>query len=110
MQKLRITRNDLRGSDCLTVGYCEAYWLLYYQNPIGYNAGAYGWNYDAYDFNRDDGKVILTGYRGMTGRNPKTSIKAYDDKAREIIQEWDITHEQKKEAVNALLDEFLTKA
>ena len=110
MQKLRITRNDLRGSDCIVVGYCGLYWLLYYKSPVGYNAGVYGWNYDAYDFNRGDGKVILTGYRGMIGRDPKVSAKEYDQKASEIIHDWDITPEQKEATVNALLDEFLRKA
>lgn len=45
----------------LSVGYCEAQYLLNGKTPDYYTAGVYGWNADVYiiDFNT----VIVTGYR-----------------------------------------------
>lgn len=106
MKKIRMTRNDLRGSDCIAVGYCELGYLLRYKNAVGYNCGVYGWNYDIYDF---DDKVITTGYRGMVGREPRVDAKEYERKARAICEDVKDYNEQ-REKINALLAEFVERA
>ena len=61
--KMEMTRNqiaDLPVDKIVTVGACELQDLLSGVDPIGYNAGICGWNYDVYVI----GDVcILTGYR-----------------------------------------------
>lgn len=48
--------------------------LLRYENPVYYNAGKYGWNWDAYYIN---GVILIAGYRNMIGERV----------------DWDILHE-----------------
>lgn len=53
-------------------------------DPVFYNAGSYGWNWDGYLlFDRSGRKIIInTGYRNMTGRKiPWEIAKKYDDLA-----------------------------
>ncbi len=57
--------------------YCNMYWILDENMKIGYNAGIYGWNWSAYEINRNT--VIITGYRNFTGRQlPWQMVKKYN--------------------------------
>lgn len=47
------------------VGYCDLYDLLMSFDRIGYNAGLYGWNWNAYQISM---YCINTGYRNLTGK------------------------------------------
>ena len=60
--KYKTTSKELKEGyyNIIATGYCELQSLLKYKNPIAYNAGHYGWNYDVYDIN---GIAIVTGYR-----------------------------------------------
>lgn len=91
----------------LEVGYCDAQFLLRYDNPTGYASGVYGWNFDLYEI---DGIAICTGYRGMpSGKNYDYAIlRKYDNMARAIIEArkpenmaWDkFLNKQKKQVKN----------
>lgn len=84
----------------ISIGYCGLQNLLSYKNPIAYNKGYYGWNFDVYDI---DGIAIVTGYRSMPNKNSKASynlIKEYEDKSQGK------TAEEKDDLIN----EFITKA
>nr|DAV88611.1 MAG TPA: hypothetical protein [Caudoviricetes sp.] len=60
---IKTVRDDPRSK--IAVGYCELQDVLYWLIPEGYNAGIYGWNFDAYG---TDTAVITTGYRHMVGK------------------------------------------
>lgn len=60
---IKTVRDDPRAK--IAVGYCELQDVLYWLIPEGYNAGIYGWNFDAYG---TDTAVITTGYRHMVGK------------------------------------------
>ena len=82
--KMEMTRNqiaDLPVDKIVTVGACELQDLLSGVDPIGYNAGNYGWNYDVYVI----GDVcILTGYR-VPDKYPRAAkAKEYKRKAYKI--------------------------
>lgn len=82
--KAKMTRNEIASlpvNKTVTAGYCELHYLLADVDPVGYNSGVNGWNYDVYVV---DGICILTGYR-VPNKYPK-AVKAeiYETRAREI--------------------------
>lgn len=83
--KMKMTRNqiaDLSVDKIVTAGACELQNLLSGVDPIGYNAGIYGWNYDAYVI----GDVcILTGYRVLKKYPRATKIEEYEQEASKIV-------------------------
>ena len=106
--KTKITRNELKRyyNDVIRIGYCDAHYILYYDNPQFYNHGVYGWNYDVYDF----GDIaICTGYNPVGNIKPNYEIvRKYDDMARPIVKGTD-SYAVKAEKVRALRDEFIMK-
>lgn len=105
--KTKITRKELRARHtdifiCSDIGY-----LLSYRSPSFYNCGSYGWNWDCYSV----GSVaLLSGYRNFIGYRVSYDLQhEYNEKAREIINNWDIGTEEKIKRVNALLNEFIDK-
>ena len=93
---------------CYGTGYCDLQYLLKYQSRDYYTTGVYGWNFDVYTFGD---YAITTGYRGMIhhiDRNFELDRK-YDDMAREIIYNKELSWEDQKIKVNALLEEYLRK-
>ena len=84
-------------------GYCDLHHLLGNHEPIAYNVGVYGWNFDVYDVY---GVTICTGYRNMPGARLEY-IREYEEKAA-AIWSWEnkMPFEEKKKAVEKLLQEF----
>lgn len=84
-------------------GYCDLQHLLYFEQPIAYTCGVYGWNYDVYNIN---GVTICTGYRGMPGERLE-QIREYNERAQKILS-WEDTRpfEEKRAAITNLLKEF----
>lgn len=113
--KFKITRKELKENyRCVSVGYCDLQYLLYYCSPIAYNSGVYGWNYDVYTFEQYSTNIaICTGYRGMPGKNLYTagiSCREWDKKAQDIISKYQCHDSDKgKKELEKLLKEFLDK-
>lgn len=105
--KYKTTSKAIKQSGALVInlGYCEATYLLRYREPLAYNSGVYGWNYDAYDFYTRSGKevIVCTGYRGMPGKRPAIPVTDYEKQARDICGDWFIPYEEQRERVNKLL-------
>jgi hypothetical protein len=104
-----MTRKEIinRFKYVYSVGYCDLWHLLQYQNKIGYNAGVYGWNYDIFALDCNN-IAICTGYRGMPGKNiDHAIIKKYEEKARKISSDYAIPWDKKKTKINKLLDKFI---
>lgn len=83
-------------------GYCDLSHLLTNHSPVAYTCGMYGWNLDVFEVY---GVTICTGYRGMPGERLK-GIGEYEQKACDILLENKIPHEEKRERVEKLLQEF----
>lgn len=83
--KMKMTRNqiaDLPVDKIVTAGYCDLEYLLSGIDPVGYNAGIYGWNYDVYIIG-DVG--ILTGYR-VPNKYPRAAkVEEYEQEASKIV-------------------------
>lgn len=87
MSKIHMTRKEIRNFPGVFrvyyVGYCDLQFLL--SDPVFYNTGVYGWNWDGYLLHDRFGRTIIinTGYRNMTGKEiPWEIAKKYDDLAR----------------------------
>lgn len=108
--KIKATRKSIveTSTRVVSAGYCDLQNLLAAHSPIAYNAGIYGWNFDAYEI---DGVTICTGYQNMPGRRAN-NIHEYDSRAREIWS-WEntaMTYDEKRAAVEELLHEFVKQA
>ncbi len=104
--KFRTTQKQIKEnySAIISIGYCDAWYLLYFENAIACTSGVYGWNADIYDVNS---VAIVTGYRPFGNIHVDYDIiREYNNKAKEIISDNAIVYEKKKELVNDLLLEF----
>lgn len=109
MAKARITRKWLSENYyCCGVGYCDLYYLLYYTDARFYTCGVYGWNFDAYIVCVDDTEYcITTGYRGMIREFTAKNVHLYNERAQLIIKDINLSYEEKKKRVDALLKQFI---
>ena len=98
--------NSTASKDLLSVGYCGLVTLLKNHSPIAYTCGVYGWNFDVYNVY---GKTICTGYRGMPGRKANNEA-AYEEKARAISDNYDLSWEERRDRIELLLKEFCEQA
>ena len=93
----------------ISIGYCDAQYLLRGVDPIAYTTGVYGWNADVYNV---DGVAIVTGYRpfGTIHASYNGIVKKYDSKARKIASDFNIDYKTQKAKINKLLNKFVKEA
>lgn len=105
--KIKTTRKAIvNGSwNIKKAGFCDLQYLLHNHQPIAYTCGVYGWNFDVYEVY---GVTICTGYRNMPGERA-VGIGEYEQKAKEIMEDKKLSHEEAKEKVEELLKEFCIK-
>ena len=112
--RLQTTRSNIRNNfhTILTVGYCEIQYLLNHCSAFAYSAGVYGWSCDYYTpSTKYSGVCIATGYNTdrLSGKRVSYElVKEYEQKAIEVMNDYSQTN--KREALNALIDEFIEKA
>ena len=112
--KLQTTKSNVRKNfgTILTVGYYELHYLLNRCSPFAYSVGVYGWNCNFYQPSfKFSGVCIATGYNTDRLGGKRVSyelVKEYEQKARELVNDYSQTN--KREALNALIDEFIEKA
>lgn len=87
-------------------GYCELQSLLVNHDPIAYTCGVYGWNFDVFEVY---GLTICTGYRNMPGRHAN-SCTEYEEKARTILENYNMPWDDRVEQIETLLREFCEQA
>lgn len=108
MSKAKITRKWIaQNYTCVSVGYCDLYYLLVFQSPSFYTCGVYGWNCDVYTFGD---YAITTGYRSMISHVDGLSYektREYNKKAESVYVDNSIEYEVKRDKINALLAEYL---
>ena len=106
--KFKVTKKEMRnGYDKIVgVGYCNLQNLLNYEKEIAYSTRSEGWACDYYDVK---GVLISTGYAPLNSKNVKCDydiMKKYDDQAMEV-RHMNISYEERKEKVTALLHSFI---
>lgn len=107
---MKITRNDLYNfgaKKIIAIGYCNAWSLLNQEDRIGYNAGVYGWNYDAYYI---DGVIITTGYCPIGEHVNYDLLQEYETRAEKVLSyDNKAPYDEKAAEVKRLLREFVSK-
>lgn len=103
--KIKTTKKSIResGNPVYKIGYCNAQWLLKYQEPFAYSTGAEGW---ACDYYLVGNVIISTGYAPIGKAVDYEMLREYDDKARKIAC-GSMSWAQAREAVETLLNEFV---
>lgn len=107
-----ITKNDIkrRYTTIIQLGYCDIYELTRKLKKIGYNAGVYGWNYDAFEL--DWNTCIITGYRTFSKGTIKLTrdfTQYMDKKACEIAKNNRCNYDEYNKQMNDLKNEFLNE-
>ena len=104
--KYRTTQKEVKGnfSKVFAVGYCGLSDLLRFEEPRAYTRGVYGWNADIYEFG---GVAVVTGYRPFGNYVPATIVRKYEEQACAIGGDYSLPYAERREAVGALLSEFL---
>lgn len=111
MVKVKVTNKIIKNfSNIICCGDGDLHYLLYFHDANYYNAGVYGWNYDAYIINYNT--IIVSGYRTISHaiRTSWELREEYNEKAREIIKNHQLTYEQQRDQVEELLQEYCKKA
>lgn len=110
MSKIKVTKKAMKDefTRIVRIGYCDAQYLLKFVEPFAYSTRAEGWACDYYNIN---GILISTGYAPLESRNAKTNYETtrkFDDEARNIVYNYNLTYEEQQEQVRKLLDEFIS--
>ena len=105
--KIKTTRNELTalGLPIIKIPYCGCQTLVNFQEPIAYNAGAYGWNYDVYKINNT---LLVTGRTMPINGHPAKYFDEFEKRAKRInnsYQEFD----KRKANVDSVLIEWIQK-
>jgi hypothetical protein len=107
--KIKTTKKEMNRNyrQIISIGYCNAQWLLKYKEPIAYSTRLEGWACDYYDI---DGVLISTGYAPLTARNTHSNydiVRCYNEQAQEIACNCSLSYEERQAQVNALLKEYV---
>ena len=110
--KFKTTKKEMNSNfnTIISIGYCNAQYLLKYQQPIAYSTRAEGWACDYYEV---DNVLISTGYAPITPKNSKINydmLKKYDDRACEIACDWSLDYQEKCKRIEPILKEFIKEA
>lgn len=105
--KYKTTAKAVRDgySKIISIGYCEAQYLLRGLDEVAYTCGIYGWNFDVYEFR---GIAICTGYRGMPQgvKYDYERLRFFDRKAEEICKDSKIPYERQVRMLDELRRDF----
>ena len=108
MYKIKSTKREVKEASyrVLSIGYCEAQYLLRGENPVCYCSGVYGWYCDNYDMQKYGYNLtISTGYSPISDQNISKKaikikydlIKKYEAKAEKIAHSTKTWEQQQKE-------------
>lgn len=84
--KVKVTEKQIKENyyKIISIGYCDAQYLLKDIDPRYYTCGIYGWKADIYHI--ENNLAIVTGYAPFGNIKDYELTKKYNDKARKI---WD---------------------
>lgn len=106
--KVRVTRKEVLSNytNVIRIGYCDLQYMLTHRDANFYTAGIYGWNANIYEI--DHATAIVTGYRSFGDIRPSYElVKAFNDKARAIYHDMDMSHYAKCYQLDNLIAEFV---
>lgn len=107
MNKIKVSKKQMKDATnkLIAVGYCDMQYLLYYENAFAYSAGTNGWCCDYYNINDI---IISTGYAPIGNvRIDHETTQKYENIARNIVNDYNLTYDHKKNQVKSLLCELI---
>ena len=109
MNVKKVTRGYINNhyNKVYAVSYCGAQAFLSPLSRFGYNAGKYGWNYDAYDMGNDI--CITTGYRPIGEHVDVDKLRLYEQSAERILYDRNKEWQTKQDEINTLLSKFISE-
>lgn len=112
MSKIKTTNKYINQvwQNVYRCGYCDLQYIMRGEDPVYYNCGVYGWNWDGYcDYKRNI--AITTGYRNMTGKRiPSELIEKYTNIAKEICKDtWSKPYNEIQKALDENRENFFAE-
>lgn len=104
--KLKTTKKQIKENfnTILSIGYCDAQYLLDFKNPFAYSAGINGWSCDYYQL----GNIcISTGYAPIGTPVNYALLKELEDKAQLIKHDYNLDNSDKEKQLDELLKQLI---
>ncbi len=104
--KLQTTKKQVRQhfNTILSIGYCDAQYLLDCKTPFAYSAGVYGWSCDYYQI----GNIcISTGYSPIGKPVNYALLRELEGKARLIKHDYNLAYSDKEKQLDELLKQLI---
>ncbi len=104
--KLQTTKKQIRQNfnTVLSIGYCDAQYLLDCKNPFAYSAGVYGWSCDYYQI----GAVcISTGYSPIGTRIDYAVLQELEGKAKLIKNDYKLSYSDREQQLDELIKQLI---
>lgn len=107
MGKYKITRREIKERyEVYCIGYGNLQYLLKYISPFAYSTRAEGWACDYYYV--DKGVVLCDGYAPIGKKVNFDTMRFFDEKAREIWEEYHYAdYEKCEQLITNLLADFI---
>ena len=108
--KDKITRKKVRetygNANIYSIGNCNLQYLLKYLSPFAYSTRVEGWACDYYDVGK--GIILCDGYAPIGKKVDFDTMRFFDEKAREIWEEYHYTDYEKCERlITNMLADFI---
>jgi hypothetical protein len=106
--KLKTTKKQIKNNfnNVYSFGYCQIQNLVYYKNAFAYSSGSSGWSCDYYEI---DNVCLSTGYSPTGVGIDYDLVRKYEDKAKKLIGNYDLTHKVRKNRCNKLLSKLINE-
>lgn len=108
--KREVTKKSVRKrfDHVISIGYCNAQFLLRCIQPYGYTYRREGWGANIYDCGNST--AIVTGYSPFGNINPAYDLcRKYDKMAETIWCDYTMPYEEQNKQVEKLLAEFIAE-
>jgi hypothetical protein len=104
--KAQVTKKQIRENfySILSIGYCDAQYLLYFKNPFAYSSGINGWSCDYYQI---DNICISTGYAPIGTPVNYSLLRELEGKAQKIVHDYNLSSLDKEKQLNELIKELI---
>ena len=88
----------------MSIGYCDAQYLLDCKNPFAYSAGVYGWSCDYYQIG---GVCISTGYSPIGTSVNYSLLRELEGKAELIKNDYKLSYSDREQQLDDLIKQLI---
>lgn len=105
--KIRTTKKEIMKGykNIIVASYCDLAELLRFKEANFNTVGVYGWNADIYQI--DNNTAICTGYRPFGNIENYDLNKKYNNQARKILYNANLSYKQREQKIDKLIEKFV---